>query len=65
MRLGNLDRLNANNVIDIFDGNFNLKGTFAADPNIPTERTRRKWRSLKMMKWSRHSCRIDPMTLST
>src|SRR6516225_1967609 len=27
---------NANNVIDIFDGNFVLKGTFAADPSIPT-----------------------------
>jgi uncharacterized protein (TIGR03118 family) len=27
---------NANNVIDIFDGNFVLRGTFAADPNIPT-----------------------------
>ena len=27
---------NANNVVDIFDGNFVLRGTFAADPNIPT-----------------------------
>jgi uncharacterized protein (TIGR03118 family) len=27
---------NANNVIDIFDGNFVLKGTFAADPSIPS-----------------------------
>jgi uncharacterized protein (TIGR03118 family) len=27
---------NANNVVDIFDGNFNLKGTFAADPSIPS-----------------------------
>ena len=27
---------NANNVVDIFDGNFTLKGTFAADPSIPT-----------------------------
>lgn len=27
---------NANNVVDIFDGDFNLKGTFAADPNIPS-----------------------------
>jgi uncharacterized protein (TIGR03118 family) len=27
---------NANNVVDIFDANFNLKGTFAADPSIPS-----------------------------
>ena len=27
---------NANNVVDIFDANFVLRGTFAADPNIPT-----------------------------
>jgi uncharacterized protein (TIGR03118 family) len=27
---------NANNVVDIFDGTFTLKGTFAADPSIPT-----------------------------
>jgi uncharacterized protein (TIGR03118 family) len=27
---------NANNVVDIFDGNFVLRGTFAADPSIPT-----------------------------
>jgi len=27
---------NANNVVDIFDGTFTLKGTFAADPSIPS-----------------------------
>jgi uncharacterized protein (TIGR03118 family) len=27
---------NANNVVDIFDATFTLKGTFAADPSIPT-----------------------------
>jgi len=27
---------NANNVVDIYDGTFTLKGTFAADPSIPS-----------------------------